>query len=185
MSSNPYAPPQSMVTDMEASAKQADGAPVFFSVSQTKLLAMSLCTLGMYEYYWFYKNWRIIRDRNHENISPFWRAFFAIFYCHQLFNRVKSHDSQSSAAKLSASGLAWFWILTAILVRLPDPFWLVIYVGVLALLPVQVAINTINDHESPSHAPNTRFSAWNWVAVVLGGPFFVLVVVVTLTSAHG
>ncbi len=181
MSTNPYAPPQSVVADTEVSHKPVDGEPAFFAVSQTKLLVMSMCTLGLYQYYWFYKNWRIIRDRNNENISPFWRTFFIVFYCHQLFNRVKSHDTQSSAANLNASSLAWFWILSAILVRLPDPYWLVIYFGVFALLPVQGAINTINQNESPSHDPNARFSAWNWIGIVIGTPFLVLIVIQVLT----
>jgi len=24
---------------------------------------MSLCTFGLYEYYWFYNNWKLVRDR--------------------------------------------------------------------------------------------------------------------------
>jgi hypothetical protein len=31
--------------------------PMYFPVSRLKLAVMSTCTLGIYELYWFYKNW--------------------------------------------------------------------------------------------------------------------------------
>jgi len=59
-----------------------DQKPIFSPVSKTKLAVMSICTLGMYDLYWFYKNWGLVKDRNNLEIKPFWRAFFAFFYCH-------------------------------------------------------------------------------------------------------
>ena len=32
---------------------------------------------GIYNIYWSYKNWQRIKSRSREDISPFWRAFFA------------------------------------------------------------------------------------------------------------
>lgn len=36
--------------------------PYYFPVSNTKLVLMSLATLGFYELYWFYKNWVFVKD---------------------------------------------------------------------------------------------------------------------------
>ena len=155
------------------------GAAAFFSVSQAKLVVMSFCTLGLYQYYWFYKNWRLVRDRTGENISPAWRAVFTIFYCYSLFNRVRNHDSQSPASGLSAGALAAGWIVLTLLANLPDPYWLVYFVSIFVLTNVQAAINASNLAASPNHDQNARFSAWNWVAVVLGGLVFVLAVIGT------
>ena len=53
------------------------GQPAFFAVSPLKLIVMSTATLGIYELYWFYKNWKLIKQRTESNIMPFWRAFLA------------------------------------------------------------------------------------------------------------
>src|SRR5258705_8260845 len=42
------------------------------------------------------------RDRTNEDISPFWRAFFAVFFCYQLFDRVRKHNADSPAVDTSA-----------------------------------------------------------------------------------
>jgi hypothetical protein len=183
MSSNPYAPPQAAVADIAAAPASTGAAPVFFAVSTTKLLVLSFCTLGLYQYFWFYKNWRIVRDRSGESISPFWRTFFAVFFCYQLFDRVRKHDPDSPAADLSAGALAAAWIIPTILWRLPDPYWLIVFAAIFALLPVQAAMNAVNRKAVPDHDPNTRFSIWNWVAVALGGPFFLLAVYGTFMPA--
>ena len=36
---------------------------VFFPVSVSKLVLMYMVTLGLYQLYWFYKNWMVIRER--------------------------------------------------------------------------------------------------------------------------
>jgi hypothetical protein len=41
------------------------------------------------------------------------------------------------------------------------------------LLPVQAYVNRINQASAPDHDPNSRFDAWNWVAVVVGGPLLI------------
>jgi hypothetical protein len=166
--SNPYAPPAS---DLATGSHPNDSAALaFFPVSVFKLFVMSFCTLGLYEYYWFYKNWKAYRSHTIENIYPFWRAVFPVFFCYQLFDRVRKHNPSSPAASLAAGPLATVWIVTALLWRLPDPYWLVIFLGVFAMLPVQSAINTINQLAAPHHDANARFTGWNWVAIVLGTP---------------
>jgi hypothetical protein len=174
MDVNPYAPPKAEIADIPASGSGEADAPIFFPASRTKLVVLSLCTLGFYQFYWLYKNWRIIRERTNEDISPFWRAFFAVFFCYQLFDRVRKHNPDLPSSRLPAGLLATAWIVLSILWKLPDPYWLVTFLAVFVLLPVQHAINAINRAVAPRHDPNSRFSAWNWVAVGLGGPFFLL-----------
>lgn len=52
------------------------GQPVLFPVSPLKLVVMSTVTLGIYEIYWFYKNWKLVKQQTDRDIMPFWRAFF-------------------------------------------------------------------------------------------------------------
>jgi hypothetical protein len=182
MDSNPYMAPAAAVED--PTRTHADtGEPAFFAVSPLKLVVMSLCTFGLYEFWWFYQNWRIIRMRTKEAIRPFWRTFFAVLFCYQLFLRVRGHGPGLPAAGLAAGPLAAAWIILTSLWKLPDPWWLVSFLAVFALLPVQSAITKVNDAVAPGHAPNSRFSAWNWGAVAIGGPLFLLGVIATLVPS--
>jgi hypothetical protein len=88
METNPYAPPNSVVADVSVVAPE--GIPLFFPVSVFKLLVLLFCTLGMYEYYWFYMNWKLVRDRTHEDISP----FLAIILRHLLLLSIVRSDKE-------------------------------------------------------------------------------------------
>ena len=176
----PLRPPKAEVIDVVAPVTDSS-APLFFPVSTTKLAVMSLCTLGLYEYYWLYKNWKIVRDRTGENISPFWRTFFSVFFVYQLFDRVRKQGADMPAvASLAAGPLAAGWIVLSLLWKLPDPYWLITFLTIVLMLPVQGAINTLNAAAAPAHDRNDRFAGWNWVAIVLGGLIFVLAIIGTL-----
>jgi hypothetical protein len=152
--------------------------PPFFPVTTTKFIVMSICTLSVYELYWFYKNWNLIKQREQTDIMPFWRAFFAYFFCYSCFSRIREHaESVGVGQSLAASPLAIGWIITSLLWRLPDPFWLVSMLAFLFMLPPVAAANRINAKVAPHHDPNGRFTAWNWVAVVVGGIFVVLAII--------
>ena len=182
---NPYAPPTSVVADVPATTGKHAQALAFFPASETKVVVLSFCTLGLYQYYWFYKNWRIVRDQTNEEILPFWRAFFAVFFCYSLFKRIREYNSDLPASGLAAGPLAALWVALTLLWKLPDPYWLVSFLPIFVLVPVQRAINSINAVVAPAHEPNARFSAWNWITVALGGPFFLLAVYGTLLPPGG
>jgi hypothetical protein len=159
---------------LDAAGAPSPPAPLFFPVSLLKLTLLGFFTFGFYELYWFYKNWRIIKERERLNIQPFWRAFFAYFFCYPLFRRVRDSAREAGAGDLAAGPLAVGWIILTALWKLPDPYWLVTALAPLCLLPVQRSINRINAIRAPGHEPNARFSAWNIVVVVIGVPLFIL-----------
>jgi hypothetical protein len=141
---------------------------------------MHFCTLGAYQFYWFYENWKLIRERERPEVSPFWRTFFAFIYCYALFEKVRSSAaSLKMGHSISVRVLASGWILSSILLILPDPYWLVTHLSILFLSPVQHAANQINASLVPDHDRNERFTAWNRVAAVVGGGLFILSVIGT------
>ena len=149
----------------------------FFSVSLLKLTVMSFCTLGFYELYWFYQNWKLIRDREDETISPFWRSFFAVLFCHKLFLNVRDYgDEHDTSTSLQAGALAAGWIIVTITWRLPDPYSLISFFAVFFLLPVQAHINQINQSCAPDQEVNDKFSLLNWVTIVLGALLLLVLV---------
>ncbi len=182
MSHNPFAPPQSAVSDVAVG--QNEGPP-FFPVSAGKFLIMSVCTLSLYQLYWFYKNWQFVRRRTGEAIMPFWRAFFGVIFCYALFKRVKTFDPQLPSSRLAAGPLAIGWVLLNLCSRLPDPWWLLSFASVLLVLPVVQAVAEINAVQAPGHDPNARLSGLNWVGVVVGGLLIVLMAIGLVVGEAG
>jgi hypothetical protein len=134
----------------------------YFSVSKPKLVVLSLVTFGLYEIYWFYKNWKLVKIRTGRNIRPFWRAVFSVFFCHSLFKFIQdsaiSHDCQSS---ISPGLLTCVYIALTASWRLPDPFGFVSLLTFLPLLPVQGAINEINEKTAITIQPDSAYSLSN------------------------
>lgn len=155
----------------------------FFRVSTTKFLVLSLTTLSLYELYWFYKNWQLIRAREGTDISPAARTLFAFFFCYQAFCRVRDYPAPGAKNEsLAAGALAIGWIVTALLWRLPDPYGLLSLAAVVFMVPVQVAAERVNQAVAPSSDPNDRFSVINWVTVAAGGLLLTLGVVGTFAT---
>lgn len=156
--------------------EDTSNTPIYFAVSPLKLVVMSICTIGIYEFYWFYKNWDLVKERENLDIMPFWRAFFAFFFCYSFFKKVQtSAVAVSLERSLSPGLLATGWIIVTLLWKLPDPFSLITYFAVFFLLPVQAMVNDINEVIAPGHDKNSKFTGWNIFGVVAGGLFFLLI----------
>ena len=179
MSLNPYAPPTAVVADL-APPDDLTTEPVFFAVSVPKLLIMSICTFSVYEIYWFYRQWKQIAERDREAIWPLARGLFTVIFCYPCFAKIRDYGADTrTGAPLAAAPLAIGWVGTTLMWRLPDPYWWISMLAVVFLIPVQIEVNRLNAAATPLHDRNTRFSAWNWVAVVGGGLLFLLALVGT------
>ena len=119
---NPYAPPTALVADVPPPELASASAP-FFAVSVTKLIVMSIFTLGIYEVYCLYRNWKLIKARDQSDIYPVARAIFAIFYVYQCFARIRDYQAPGLVLpRLAAGPLALGWAVTTLMYRLPDPY---------------------------------------------------------------
>jgi hypothetical protein len=146
----------------------SDQAP-YFAVSLLKLTVMSICTFGIYELYWFYKNWNLIKQRERADIMPFWRAVFAYFFCYQCFCQIRGHAESPRLYRSAPAGPpAVGWIITTLLADLPDPYYFVSLFAFVFLLPVQALANRINATVTPHHDPNRHFTALNLVGIASG-----------------
>lgn len=169
---------------LEADTVKTLGAgTTYFAVSPLKLVIMATCTFGLYEIYWSYKHWCCVRERE-TGIMPAARAFFTLLFCYALFDRIGSSGKAYNIARSISPGLLAFgYIVVTILIRLPDPLWLLSYFSVLFLVPVQMAANEINQRTNPNHEPNKRFSAGNIMAAFVGGVLTLLVAVGSFVPA--
>ncbi len=173
---NPYAPPSTPVGDPRRYLGAMSPAPPFFAVSVTKFIVMTIATLGCYEVYWFYRNWKLIKERERTTIRPAWRAIFAIFFVRSLFIHVRdfAHPVNKDAKALPAGPLAMGWMVLTLLAWLPGPWGYLPALAFLLVVPVQMRANLINAAVAPDHDPNSQFTALNWLAMVLGGVLLAL-----------
>jgi hypothetical protein len=94
MNDNLYAPPQADMTLPLAASASDD---MFYVVSQRKFTILFLATFGLYNVYWFYQNWSLVKRQSQFNYGPdsdIWpvaRVILALFYVHSLFNKVVDH----------------------------------------------------------------------------------------------
>lgn len=161
----------------------------YFAISPKRLALFSVLTLGIYEIYWFYKNWSAVKKFEGQKISPFWRAIFAVFFCYSLFKKVlesaKSHTYQNS---YSPGWLATAYILLLVVgnglskVESYDIsfnlIWLIVAIATfIPLLSVQKAINFNNEKIRDNFELRREFSGGEVVLIVVGVIWFLLVLV--------
>lgn len=167
-----------MLTDKAVNPAASEQAPIYFAVSATKLILLSVFSFGVYELYWFHWQWTLEKARTGEKLSPFWRAFFAPIFAYSLFKRIKAFaDSSSLPINYSPGWLAAAFVGLAASWRLPDPVWLISFLTFLPLLPVRAAVASINLRHSPHSDKNGAFSGANIILLLAGGLLSLLAVV--------
>jgi len=185
-----YGDPEGSFTSLRTAASPANvesyRANPQFAVSTSKFVVISLCSLGFYQLYWAYKHWDAQRRRDQEDLSPFWRAFFAPLWGFSLLPRLQRITAVYGApATWSGSALALAYFLLGIAWRLPDPWWLVSILSFLPLLVVQRSINRLNALVAPDAPRNDSYSGLNVVLIVIGGLVLLLAILGTLFSPTG
>lgn len=158
-------------------AMSGEAEQQYFHVIPSKLILMSICTLGIYPMYWNYKNWKYIKLRDQSSTWPFWRCIFYPIWFYPLLSDINRHarsNTLDSAAYRVMLTVALF-ILSASW-RQPDPIWLLSFLTFLPMLPALDVIHSINSpagrigHRAVSHRPV------NFLAYLLIGPLALYVI---------
>jgi hypothetical protein len=183
---------------MANSAKSVDEQPdVYFAVPLSRLFLFSFISLGLYQLYWFYRNWTIIRDKNGEDIRPFWRTVFNIFYCYGLFRRVSESAREREYAGSYSAGLvaAAFIILSflgsisgqseAVTVPMIIGAELLSVLSIVPLLTVQRAINYNNSRVDEHYDPEPKLRQGEIYVTILGVCFFVMILLAWVSKLSG
>jgi hypothetical protein len=167
-------------------ASEIQSAPEFFSVSPFKFGVMATCTLGLYELYWFYKNWKLVKVREGSKIIPLLRGAFSFIFCFALISKIRDRGALSDlkltfgpeSLKLKYDYPAWVlcsaWIGASVMLYSSRPIWVISIFAWIYLLPAVRLANTISKLASSDHDENSLFSAWNWLAIVVGGACVVI-----------
>jgi hypothetical protein len=164
--------------------------PLYLYISVKRLIVMSILSLGMYEAYWIYKNWSYIKKREKLTISPFWRGYFGIFFCHSLLKKIHADPvlNKTESPRFSPSVLATWWVVTSIICRIVNRYsnnlknagielliLLITLPSFLFFIPVQKYIN--NGLESLGY--NEKYNLWSKghiVCLIWGLSFWILII---------
>lgn len=169
---SPYAPPKAMVAVAEVTPD------AYFAVGAVKFSLMSLTTFGLYTVYWFYQNWMIIRDREHSDISPFWRAFFSPLWTFSMGTRLAEQaKAQNVPITLPVATLGILYLLFGAVARLPSPFWLLAFFAFIPILPFEFAVRRLDGNGSLAKPIYGHYSGWNIAWLVVGSLLLVLTVI--------
>lgn len=181
---NPYQPPSSALSPPPLPSQTAS---LFYVVSKKKFFVLFVATFSFYSVYWFWKQWSKWREATGEKIWPVARTLFFIFFTHSLFSKIESDANKVSGSqhkKLSIA--ATVFIIAEIAFNYMDAYPLddIFYT---ALTMVLVGILSISMWQAQAQAniasldseglENSRFTIANYIWIVLGCVFWLLVII--------
>jgi hypothetical protein len=138
------------------------------------LVALSIFTLGLYEVFWFWRNWRDLRDRSGLELSPGWCTLgllvpvinVALVYQQLRLVRdaAKTRGVEPTYSPFAVTA-AFFALAIAGNLTL---VWIVSLLNVLPLVPVQQTLNQLWRVEQPDAQLRERFAPYEMAAMVAG-----------------
>jgi serine/threonine protein kinase len=156
--------------------------PIFHAMGAWKMVVLSLCTFGVYEAYWFYRNWNRLAQRGAPHISPAWRTVFAVLWAYPMFKAVKGDAVENGVVVgWSAGFLAFFYFVSILAVRLPGAWWLISFASPLPFIPVQNTINAVAAGRGGT--VDRRYSGLNVLVIIVGGLVLLLALIGTFIPA--
>ncbi len=164
--------------------EQVDTGPkaaAFFHVDIEKFAILFVMTVGMYQLYWFYKQWSALKKYYQLDAWPIPRAFFSIFFTHSLCTYVNEYFREDGreykwSNTLNATIYVGLILVGAILGQVQEHFSDLVLIGVasllltlasgIPLLQIQKAINVALI--GSEYEVNDDFTWLNWIWFVLG-----------------
>lgn len=151
-------------------------------VSIRKFIILSIATLGVYQIYWFYKNWQWYNSVANDDLQPAVRSFFAGIMNFSLFTRIANEsDKGYKWFRFAAFPLACLYlasnILDSAITRVPTlPDWLSIVslASVFISLPVAIQVKHINKDNPELTANNSHFTWRSYGLIALFFPITLL-----------
>lgn len=181
LSDSIFAPPEA---DVETPAERSHD---YYVVSPTKFFLLSVLTFDLYVVYWFYRNWRLIKERDKDTSWPPMRGVFFVFFTHSLMTDiVETMKTRGKEYDWQPMTTATFVVIVAIASNVIDrmatqgvgsPTTDVVGTALAIVLPAillqgQRAINFACDDVGGK--TNSTYTLANWVWMVIGGLVWLL-----------
>ena len=175
---NPYQAPVAAVSvaqPLPPRAAVVDHDRALFAPPALKLMLMTFGTLGLYVVYWFYRNWKTIRQIEGSEAWPFWRAVFSPLWAYTCFKAMAGiAEGRRRSLAFPPGLLALAYFLLNLTARAPDPWWIFCFFIFVPLLPDNSLARQYNQAEGIGDEAAEGYSVWNWLAIVIVGGFVAL-----------
>ncbi|MBT8101315.1 MAG: hypothetical protein KJO82_16280 [Gammaproteobacteria bacterium] len=183
MSESIFAPPEANVETRPANEQ------AYYVVSPIKFYLLATLTLNIYFVYWFYRNWRLIKQREDNDTWPPMRGLFYIFFTHSLLTDVdETLKARGITYDWAPMGIATLFVVLTVTVNILDrmagesiggPIKDLVGTALLLVAPAillrgQRAMNVACD--DPAGETNARFTLANWAWMVPGGLIWLLAI---------
>jgi hypothetical protein len=152
----------------------------WFPVAPHKFVVLSIFSLGIYGFYWFYQSWKRAKHASGADISPFWRTMLAPFYAVALLRAVRaSAERAGTRASWSAEMLGAAYVILTLCALLPNVWTFVSVAAFVPLLPVVRTASAVNAAAGNPEGVNDRYTASSVVTIAIGSLVYAFVITVT------
>jgi hypothetical protein len=137
---------------------------------------LSIITFGIYDIYWYYRNWKNLRSFKNLNFSAVWRTvglcipilnLFLIYHAHKQYRNLVNEEGIQR--DIYPGIIVMVIIISTGLTNLPDPYWLLCFVGTIPLAIVQSVLNELWIKVQPEHIHRTKLHGRQIFLIVVGG----------------
>ncbi|GEA10595.1 DUF3857 domain-containing transglutaminase family protein [Alteromonas sp. KUL49] len=172
---------------MESGQRPSFEQSRFYPISPVKFVFMSIATLGIFEAYWMYRNWKAVKQQTGQPMMPIVRGIFLVLWLYPFYNALKKEHAEHGnnpylfsrfiAVLLTVGylGVSVFqWAVENELLIVLSMFALA-----LLLLPFVIAVNQFNQNDCDAIEYNSK---WQTRHVFNGILWFPLLGFLALTS---
>jgi len=148
-------------------------------LSTTQFMVLYILSFGLYGIWWMYKSWKFFKEKDHLDIMPAARAIFAVIFIYSLFERIKQYAQTNGYTNDFSILLCVIgFILLNALSRLPDPYWLVSFLGGFFLIAPLNAMNYAIKHSDDFKGVDQQgFNSRQYAIILIGSIFSILVLI--------
>lgn len=147
--------------------------PAFYSTGPFKFMLLSIGTFGLFQLYWFYRNWRAIKQRDGSDIRPLWRAFFTPLWTFSFgaWLNDAARAQRIGTLNLPTIPLGLLYLLSNAVAALPSASFILTFaagvVAVCAILPFDFAVRRYEGGGSLGAASHPRLALWQMLGSLL------------------
>jgi len=147
-------------------------------ISVNKFLLLNVLSFNLYTVWWTYKTWRLIKEKDHSDIEPVWRAIFSIFFLYTMFVQIQEWAHYFDYKKSFSSSLFFVFVILLVPISyLPEPFSYITFLSPLLYIPAVEALNFAVWHDAGfDHFRNDEFNQRQKTLMVCGGLLWLIVI---------
>jgi hypothetical protein len=146
----------------------------FYVVPGWRFMLFGVLTAGLYILYWFWKNWKRIKETDGSDIWPIPRTLFSGITSFMLITEINTQLALRDKGDRLSAGLGILYLLSNGLSRMPHPYWMLApLISGLILLPLVNAIGTVASEAAL--AESKRWRTRHTVLTLISTPLFLVI----------